>query len=72
MLSSIPAILYGIYIFLDNYLGELDFLNNIDNLKVINKKEAEKELVSIGKLKDFLIWRQKEFIEKYEGVWYNT
>ena len=65
-------ILNGTYIFLDNYLGELDFLNNIDNLKVINKKEAEKELVSIDKLKDFLIWRQKEFIEKYEGVRYDT
>ena len=62
----------GTYIFLDNYLGELDFLNNIDNLKVISKNEAEKELVPIAKLKDFLTWRQKEFIEKYEGVRYNT
>lgn len=26
----------GTYIFLDNYLGELDFLNNIDNLKFIS------------------------------------
>ncbi len=62
----------GAYIFLDNYLGELDFLNNIDNLKIISKHEAEKELVPIAKLKDFLTWRQKEFIEKYEGVRYDT
>lgn len=62
----------GTYIFLDNYLGELDFLNNIDNLKIISKYEAEKELVPIAKLKDFLSWRQKEFIEKYEGVRYDT
>lgn len=62
----------GIYIFLDNYLGELDFVNNIDNLQVINKNEAKKELIPITKLKDFLIWRQKEFIEKYDGVRYNT
>jgi hypothetical protein len=62
----------GTYIFLDNYLGELDFLNNIDNLKIISKHEAEKELVPIAKLKDFLTWRQKEFIEKYEGVRYDT
>lgn len=62
----------GIYIFLDNYLGELDFLNNIDNLKVIGRQEAEKELVPIAKLKDFLNWRQKEFIEKYDGVRYDT
>ncbi len=62
----------GTCIFLDNYLGELDFLNNIDKLKIISKKEAEKELVPIAKLKDFLRWREKEFIEKYEGVRYNT
>jgi hypothetical protein len=62
----------GTYIFLDNYLGELDFLENIDNLKIISKDEAEKDLVPIAKLKDFLTWRQKEFIEKYEGVRYDT
>ncbi len=62
----------GIYIFLDNYLGELDFVNNIDNLKIIGKQESKKELVPIEKLKDFLTWRQKEFIEKYDGVRYDT
>lgn len=62
----------GCYIFLDNYLGELEFLNNIDNIKFKGPKEAEKELIPISKLKDFLNWRQKEFVEKYEGVWYNT
>ena len=65
-------ILNGTYIFLDNYLGELDFLNTIDNLTTIGKNEAQKELVPIDKLKDFLDWRQKEFIEKYEGVRYDT
>ena len=62
----------GTYIFLDNYLGELDFVNNIDNLKIIGRHEAEKELVPIAKLKDFLTWRQKEFVEKYDGVRYDT
>lgn len=65
-------VINGTYIFLDNYLGELDFVNNIDNLEIINRIEAQKELVSIAKLKDFLAWRQKEFIEKYEGVRYDT
>lgn len=65
-------IINGTYIFLDNYLGELDFVNNIDNLQVITKSEAKKELVPIAKLKDFLIWRQKEFVEKYEVVRYDT
>lgn len=62
----------GTYIFLDNFLGELDFVNNIDNIEVIGRQEAKKELVPIAKLKEYLNWRQKEFIEKYEGVRYDT
>lgn len=62
----------GTYIFLDNYLGELNFATTIDSLKVAGKSDAKKELIPISKLKDFLIWREKEFIEKYEGVRHNT
>jgi Family of unknown function (DUF695) len=62
----------GTYIFLDNYLGELNFATTIDNLTVIGKDEADQELIPVGKLKDFLTWRQKEFIEKYEGIRHNT
>ncbi len=65
-------IINGTYIFLDNYLGELDFANTIDNLQVISKSDAQKELIPIAKLKPFLTWRQKEFIEKYQGLRYNT
>lgn len=65
-------VINGTYLFLDNYLGELDFVNNIDNLQIIGKSEARKELVPIVKLKDFLTWRQKEFVEKYEGIRYDT
>lgn len=62
----------GTYIFLDNYLGELDFVNHIDSFRLLGRDAAEKELVPIAKLKDFLTWRQKEFIEKYNGFRYNT
>lgn len=62
----------GTYIFLDNYLGELNSITTIDNLKVIGIKDATKELIPIEKLNDFLIWRQKQFVEKYEGVLQNT
>jgi hypothetical protein len=61
----------GVYIFLDNFLGELNFATTIDNLTIVGKDKAQKELISIEKLKDFLIWREKEFIEKYEGVRHN-
>jgi len=62
----------GVFIYLDNYLGELDFATTIDNINVIGTNEAQKDLIPIEKLKDFLIWRQKEFIEKYDGLRYNT
>lgn len=66
------AITNGVYIFLDNSLGELKSAVTIDNLKVIATANAEKELIPLQKLKDFLIWREKEFVEKYEGIRYNT
>lgn len=62
----------GVFIFLDNYLGELNFATLIDNIEIIGKQAAEKELVPISKLKSFLNWREKEFIEKYEGTRHNT
>jgi len=62
----------GIYIFLDNYLGELNSVTTIDSLQIIGKDKVENELIPIEKLKDYLTWRQKEFIEKYEGTRYNT
>ena len=66
------TIINGTYIFLDNYLGELNSITTIDNLLVIGPSDVEKELIPIEKLKDFLIWRQKEFIEKYEGILQDT
>lgn len=66
------AVINGSYIFLDNYLGELDVVNNIDTVNFIGPADAQKELVPIEKLKHYLIWRQKEFIEKYQGARYNT
>ncbi|MEP6465796.1 MAG: DUF695 domain-containing protein [Parafilimonas sp.] len=62
----------GIYIFLDNFLGELNFITSIDNLKIAGKEGAEEQIIPIEKLKEFLNWREKEFIEKYEGIRHNT
>ena len=65
-------IINGTYIFLDNYLGELNAVTSIDNLTVIPKDKADKELIPIAKLKAYLIWREKEFVEKYTGFRYDT
>lgn len=61
----------GIYIFLDHYLGELNFATSIDLMNIESPK-GKNDLVPVSKLKDYLIWREKEFIEKYEGVRHNT
>ncbi len=66
------SIINGVFIALDNSLGELNFVTTIDHVSVIHPDKAEGELVPIEKLRDFLIWREKEFVEKYEGVRRNT
>jgi hypothetical protein len=58
----------GCCIFLDNYLGEYYFTSTIDSLELVPPTMAEKEQIPIEKLKAFLIWRQKEFVEKYEST----
>lgn len=66
------TIINGSFVFLDNYLGELNSVTTIDNAIVIGIEQAEKELIPIAKLKSYLIWREKEFIEKYDGLRYDT
>lgn len=58
----------GVAIFLDNYLGELNHVTLIDKLAAIPRSSTTQELIPLSKLKDYLIWRQKEFVEKYEGT----
>lgn len=62
----------GIFIFLDNFLGELDFASKIDNLSFSTKEKAVGSLIPIEKLKDYLNWREKEFIEKYEHAHFDS
>jgi hypothetical protein len=64
-------IINGTYIFLDNFLGELKTVSVIDNIDFVEIKDVKNELIPIEKLKDFLIWREKEFVEKYDGLRYN-
>jgi hypothetical protein len=61
----------GTYIFLDNTLGEMNFATLIDQFKVAENSTQE-ELIPLQKLKDFLLWREKEFIEKYDAERYNS
>ena len=65
-------IINGCYIFLENYLGELKSSTGIDTLHFTSTELAKQELISIEKLESYLIWREKEFVEKYEGTRKNT
>ena len=65
-------VINGTYLFIDNYLGELNFVTQIDNFSISSKEDAEKELIPIEKLKDFLSWREREFTEKYDAATIKT
>lgn len=62
----------GIYIYLDHFLGEENFINIIDEAKVVPVEEVDENLIPIEKLEDYLLWRHKEFVEKYTGFRHNT
>jgi hypothetical protein len=62
----------AIYIFLDNYLGELRSVTVIDNHSIVGLDQAKAERIPIEKLDEYLLWRENEFVEKYEGLRYNT
>ncbi|WP_276483459.1 DUF695 domain-containing protein [Paraflavitalea pollutisoli] len=66
------TIVNGVFIFLDNYLGELYAATAIDKVTVRGREQQEQELIPMGKLKDYLIWREKEFVEKYSDVWHDN
>jgi hypothetical protein len=58
----------GAYIFLDNFLGELNFLTEIDQLNFRGKTGAERDLIPIDALPNYLETRKALFAEKYDGV----
>lgn len=70
--EAYEEIFNGIYLFLENYLGEEIMIESIDKIQVAAPNESNKELIPVSKLKDYLIWREKEFVEKYHHIKYNS
>lgn len=62
----------GIYNFLESYLGEIGLAGDIDELNIIGKHEAEKEVLHLSELKPYLAERKAAFIEKYDEIRVNT
>lgn len=65
-------IINGAFLAVDSYLGELPSVTTIDNMTVIHPSQATQPLIPLEKLKNFLMWREKEFVEKYKGLRRNT
>lgn len=65
------VIINGTYIFLDNFLGELNTVTLIDDIEFASTTD-ENEPIPIAKLPEYLNWRQKEFVEKYDGTRHST
>ncbi|MBL8183127.1 MAG: DUF695 domain-containing protein [Blastocatellia bacterium] len=66
--GSDKTIKNGSFLFLDNYLGELDFLTKIDHVSFSSPADATKDLIPIDALPNFLDTRAALFVEKYDGV----
>ncbi len=62
----------GAYIFLDNFLGELNFVSQIDELTFRGPNHAEKPTIPMENLPNFLETQQALFVEKYDGVRVST
>jgi len=62
----------GVFVFLDNFLGELRTVTAIDVIEIAGPTSTANEPIPIAKLKDYLNWREKEFVEKYKGTRHNT
>ena len=62
----------GMFIFLENYIGEMKTATQIDRISIKHKFNSDIELNPINKLNDYINWREKEFVEKYEGEFHNS
>ena len=60
----------GGMIYLENGLGEVNTATKIDNYETGPLPAADQgiEVIPITKLNEYLNWREKEFVEKYESV----
>lgn len=62
----------GVYIFLDNYLGELNAVTLIERVRVIGINEIQAPLVPITGLKEYLLKREHSYLKKYRAFRKNT
>lgn len=59
---------HGCFIVLDHVLGELAFATQIDRVRIAGPEQEQQDLIPLQKLPEYLKWREKEFIERYDGI----
>ena len=66
--ENYDEILNGVLIYLDNSIGELNMATKIDQWELVFKAAVspEIELIPIEKINDYINWREKEFLQKYD------
>jgi hypothetical protein len=62
----------GCLLFLDSALGEYNSAMLLDLVTFTRYEAGKQDWIAISKLPDFLNWRQKEFVEKYQAVVHQT
>ncbi|HEV2481677.1 MAG TPA: DUF695 domain-containing protein [Puia sp.] len=62
----------GVFLLLETVLGERDAATLIDQAIVKGPSPDDQELIPMAKLIDFLNWKEKEFVERYQGVRHET
>ncbi len=63
---------HGIFIYLDNYLGELSFAADIDDISIVPPGQMQGSTRPLSELKKYVADRKASFLEKYDGVRYDT
>ncbi|MFV0482002.1 MAG: DUF695 domain-containing protein [Campylobacteraceae bacterium] len=66
-----PQITNGVYIYLDNFLGELTFAKDIDVISIEGVDKLKDYAQPISELKEYLSLRSEEFVEKYDSDQYD-
>lgn len=61
-------ITHGVFLYLESMLGERDAATLIDQGTVLGVAPPDRETIPMEKLGDFLVWKEKEFVEKYHDT----
>jgi hypothetical protein len=61
----------GCLLFVENSLGEINMATMIDKVTIAPGCPQDIEPIPIAKLAEFITWREKELVEKYESTYFD-